>query len=284
MQLFRTLALLVTIVVGAACAACANDASSPAAAGSRSSGTASLTPSSANGEVPPPPKVGQCRDTPASNLGKDDWVDQTPVVECSKTHTLETVAVIKPVEKLTLATAQQLAASCVSPAVDYLGINSREIRRLVDQVVYWPSRVQRAAGQNWLRCDAGVQATTGCCGPLAPQKGSLRGDVSSDPARFYVCINQLPDPGREQPLTSCEKPHRAEILPSALSWDVTQYPSAPALSQKGRAGCATLVSDRPDRRSLVVTPEWQSKANWSGATLEGWCWISRQTEPLPPIR
>jgi len=284
MQLSRALALLVTIVIGATCAACAHDAHAPPGAGSRSSSTGSSPVSAARDAVPPPPKVGQCRNTPTSNLGQDDWVDRTPVVDCSKTHTLETVAVIKPVEKLTLATARQLVASCESPAVAYLGINSPEVRRIDDQVVYWPSRTQRAAGQNWLRCDAGVQATTGCCGPLAPQNGSLRGDVTSDPARFYVCINQLPDPGREQPLTSCKKPHRAEILPTGLPWDVSKYPSAAALSQKGREGCATLVSARKDRGSVVVTPEWQSKANWSGGTLYGWCWVHRHTGLLPPIR
>jgi hypothetical protein len=232
----------------------------------------------------PAPKVGQCRNTPASNLGPNDWVDQTPVVDCSKTHTLETVAVIKPAEKLTLTVAKELAASCETPAVNYLGINSYEIRRIVDQVVYWPSRAQRAAGQNWLRCDAGVQATTGCCGPLAPQTGSLRGDVASDPARFHVCINQVPDPAREQPLTSCQQPHRAEILPTGLQWDVTQYPSAPALDKKGRSGCARLVAARRDLARLIVTPDWQSEANWSGGTLSGWCWIHRQTGSLPPIR
>jgi len=215
----RAVALLVAIVIGVACAACASDASSSAAEGTTgSSGTAPSTRSSAAGDVPPPPKVGQCRNTPASNLGQDDWVDQTPVVDCSKAHTLETVGVIKPVEKLTLALAKQLAASCETPAVNYLGINSREIRRLADQVVYWPSRVQRSAGQNWLRCDVGVQATTGCCGPLAPQTGSLRNDVATDPGRFHMCLDQLPEPARAQPLTSCKKPHRAEILPPRCSW------------------------------------------------------------------
>lgn len=284
MKLLRLPALLLVMVVGAAGAACTDQAGSSVAARSPSSAAASSARTAASSDVPPPPRVGQCRNTPAGNLGPGDWVDQTPVVDCSKKHTLETFAVIKPVEKLTLATAKELAASCESPAVDYLGINSREIRRLDDQVVYWPSRAQRAAGQNWLRCDVGVQATTGCCGPLAPQKGSLRGDVGSDPARFYVCINQLPDPGSEQPLTSCQKPHRAEILPSGLPWDVTRYPSAAALSKKGRAGCHRLVSERQDRRSLVVTPEWQSRANWSGGTLYGWCWIHRSTGSLPPIR
>jgi hypothetical protein len=240
--------------------------------------------SSSAGAVPPPPKVGECRNSPASNLGQDDWVDNTPVVDCSKTHTLETVAVIKPVEKLTLAVAKQLAPSCESPAVDYLGIGSREIRTLADQVVYWPSRRQRAAGQNWLRCDVGVQATTGCCAQLAPLRGSLRGDVASNPGRFHVCIDQLPDPARAQPLTSCKKPHRAEILPTGLQWDVTQYPSPAALAKKGRSACAKLVSDRRDLESLVVTPDWQSDANWSGGTLYGWCWIHRRAGALPPIR
>jgi hypothetical protein len=63
---------------------------------------------------PPPPKAGQCRNN-TTNLGENDWVDQTPVVDCSKTHTLQTLVVIKPVEKLTLAQAKQLAGNCDTP-------------------------------------------------------------------------------------------------------------------------------------------------------------------------
>jgi len=194
------------------------------------------------------------------------------------------VAVIKPVEKLTLEGVKQLAASCESPFVEYLGIGDREVRNLTSPAVFWPSRAQRAAGQNWVRCDVAVSPTTSCCRKLAPQTGSLRGAVGSDPNRFRVCLDQLPDPPRVQPLTSCQKPHRAEALPTALQLDVTQYPSASVLSKKGKAGCATLVAPRKDRKSLVVTPDWYSKSNWSGGTLYGRCWIHQKTGLMPPLK
>ena len=127
----RAAALLATIAIGVACTACASDASSSATAlptrsstavsSTPSSAGASSTPSSAADDVPPPPKVGQCRNN-TTNLGENDWVDQTPVVDCSKTHTLQTLVVIKPVEKLTLAQAKQLAGNC-----DYA--RSRGLRR-----------------------------------------------------------------------------------------------------------------------------------------------------------
>jgi hypothetical protein len=268
----HALALLVTVLLGVTCAACTSDSSSPTAAPSTRFSTTGA-------DVPPPPKVGQCRNTPAN----DSWVDNTPVVDCSKTHTLETVAVIKPIERLTLGSVKQLAASCETPAVDYLGIGSREVRRLVSPVVYWPSRAQRAAGQNWVRCDVGVSPTTYCCRKLAPVTGSLRGDVGSDPVRFQVCIDQLPERTREQPLTSCKKPHRAEALPTPLQISVTSYPSPAVLSKEGRSGCAELVAQRKDLESLVATPDWYSRANWSGGTLYGQCWIHRKAGLLPPI-
>lgn len=59
-----------------------------------SSQTGNVPPSpdsSQAANVPPPPEVGQCRNTPGSNLDDDDWVDDTPVVDCSETHTLQTV-------------------------------------------------------------------------------------------------------------------------------------------------------------------------------------------------
>jgi hypothetical protein len=102
-------------------------------------------------------------------------------------------------------------------------------------------------------------------------------------ARFQMCIGQLPDPARAQPLTSCKKPHRTEILPTGLQLNVTHYPSALALRRRGSSDCADLVSQRDDRESLVVTPVWQPKASFSGGTLFGTCWIHRKSGLLPPI-
>jgi hypothetical protein len=267
-----TIALIAVLVV--ALAACSGDASSPSVA----LPTRSSSAPSPSVHVPSP-AVGQCRNTAAN----DSWVDDTPTVDCSKTHTLETVAVIKPVEKLTLAQAKQLVASCESPEVNYLGIADREVRTIV-LAVFWPSKAQRAAGQNWVRCDVGVSPTTGCCRGLAPQTGSLRGAVSSEPVRFQMCINQVPDPPGAQPLTSCKKPHMAEALPTPLQLSVRHYPSDAVLSKKGRSACARLVAHRTDRESLVVTPDWISKANWSGGTLYGRCWIRRRAGLMPAIK
>jgi hypothetical protein len=277
-------AAALAIVVGFGCTGCGHDARSPAVSlpTRSSSAPSSSTRASTTGDVPPAPRVGQCRNTPASNLGPEVWVDNTPVVDCSQPHTLETAAVIEPVEKLTLAEARQLAASCETPVVNYLGISFPAVRTVDDQVAYWPSRSQRAAGQNWLRCDVGVQATTGL--HLATVHGSLRGAVGSDPVRFQMCIDQVPDPAREQPLTSCKKPHRAEVLPTGLQWDVTHYPSPVALDKKGRSDCGRLISHRRDLARLVVTVEWQSRDQWSGGTLYGRCWIHRSTGLLPPVR
>ena len=292
----RAAALLATIAIGVACTACTSDASSTATAlptrsstavsSIPSSAAASSTRSSAADDVPPPPKVGQCRNN-TTNLGENDWVDQTPVVDCSKTHTLQTLVVIKPVEKLTLAQVKQLADSCDSPAAGgYVGNPGRYVNRLLYPAVYWPSPAQRAAGQNWLRCDIGVQATTHCCHPvaqLASLTASLHGAVGADPGRFQLCIGELPDPARNQPLTSCKKPHRAEVLPTGLELQVMHYPSAAALSKKGQSQCAHLVAQRDDRKRLVLTPAWQPKASFSPGTLFGVCWIHRNSGLLPPI-
>src|SRR3954452_12097778 len=272
----RAAALLATIAICIGGTGCTSDASSPTAARpTRSSTAVSSPPSSGAGDVPTPPKVGQCRNTPAANLGENDWVDQTPVVDCSKTHTLQTLVVIRPVEKLTLAQAKQLAgSSCDSPtAGGYLRDPGRSFKRLAYPLGYWPSPAQRAAGQNWVRCDVGVQATTLCCHPvaqLAPQTVSLRAAVGADPGRFQQCIGELSDPSRNQPLTSCKKPHRTEALPTVIQLQTAHYPSAAALSKKGQSECAPLaVGQRDDRKRLVVTPAWQPKASFSPGTLFG---------------
>jgi hypothetical protein len=280
-KLARTLPLILLVVLGAGC--------THGASSSSLEGPATSAPTKAAGDVPPPPRVGQCRNTPehtlaTRNLNTDVGIDNTPVVDCSKPHTLETVEVIKPVETLTLAEARQLTDSCAPGAYSYLGISFPAVRSLIMPVAYWPSPAQRAAGQNWLRCDVAVQSTTGCCDLLASQTGSLRGEVGSDPVRFQLCIDQDPEPSRAQPLTSCKKRHRAEALPAFLELNVTDYPSATILSRKGQAGCARLVAGRPDLKNLVVTPDWRSKAHWPGGTLLGRCWIRKTTGLLPPRR
>src|SRR5262245_44264127 len=183
-RLLRAAALLVTMGVCVACTGCTNDASSAAAAGPTRS-AASPTGSTAAGDVPPPPKVGECRNTPPRNLGFDDWVDPTPVVDCSRRHTLETVEIIKPAMKLTLPLVKQLTGSCNTPAAAaYLGDpGNLGLTRILYPAVYWPSPEQRAAGQSWVRCDVGVEATTFCCQPraqLVPQTASLRHVVGAD--------------------------------------------------------------------------------------------------------
>jgi len=283
----RFVALLVTVLVATTCAACSSDTSSGAAALPKTpSPGASSTRAQVAADVPPPPKVGQCRNTPAGKLTVANWVDQTPVVDCSKRHTLETAEVIKPVEKLTLAQVKTLDDECIGPTYDYLGISTSVVRNLVLPLAFWPSPAQRAAGQNWLRCDVGIRATVLCCTPralLAPQTTSLHGQGGSDPVRFLMCLGQLPDPARNQPLTSCKKPHRTEILPEFMQLEVARYPSAATLAQKGRSGCAKVVAQRKDLNDLVVTASWKSRAEWSVGTLEGHCWIHRKAGLLPPL-
>src|SRR6478609_9627364 len=114
---------------------------------------------------------------------------------------------------------------------------------------------------------------------------TLRGRGGSDPARFLMCLDQLPDPARNQPLTSCKKPHRTEILPEFLQLRTTRYPSAATLSSKGRSGCATVVARRKDLHNLdlVITASWKSPTEWTVGTLEGHCWIHRKAGLLPAI-
>jgi hypothetical protein len=191
--------------------------------------------------------------------------------------------VIKPAEKLTLSLVKQLVGSCQSAeAGTYFGVDFPGITRLAYPLVYWPSREQRAAGQNWVRCDVGVLAKTQCCTALVPQTASLHGKLGADLGRYRICLGQLPDPVRDQPLTSCKRPHRAELLANPVELTVTKYPSATVLTRKGRSGCTDEVKARHDAGTLVVTALWESRSEWSGGTLHAQCWIHRKDGPLPP--
>ncbi len=277
--------LIGIIVAGVVCVGCTTgpDDSSSAREVSTPRTTGSDESSSA-GDVPPPPEVGQCRNTPESNLGGNDWVDESPVVDCSKPHTLETVNVIESGETMTLPLIKQLASSCESiGAWVYLDSPGRGAYKIAFPLVYGPSQEQREAGQSWVRCDAGIQAMTYCCIQLAPQTGSLKGAMGENLARFQQCINEVPDPDRTQPLTSCEKPHRAELLLTIMELDASEYPYAAQLEKSGQSLCRDLVGDRDDADSLVLTTLWQPKSEWRGGTLYGVCWIRRDAGVLPAL-
>jgi Septum formation len=290
-SLDRVKSVLIGVVIGIAMSACSNDGGSSSA--TTTYPTSAVTSTAA--DVAPPPHAGQCRNTSPDRLesfpGRPvahgvrarDWVDETPVVDCSKPHTLETVEVVTLAEKPTLALVKQLAGSCPSAAaLGYLGITFPAFRTL-EFVVYWPSPTQRSAGQSWVRCDVGVRAETGCC-RLAPQTGSLRHAVGRDPVRFDTCIGAVPDPSRLQPLSSCKKPHAGEVLPTLLGADVTRYPSPASLDHRGRVGCAKLTADRPDHADLVIASIWRPlEVEWSGEPLEGFCFIHRKSGLLPPL-
>jgi hypothetical protein len=282
----RAVSATVVVVLSVVCTACTNDDSASPAPARSTRSSAAVSPAA---DVPPPPQVGQCRNTPESNLGQDDWIDDSPAIDCSRTHTLETVEVIKPTTKLTLPLVKQLVDSCNTPAAgSYLGSPTTPIglTRIVYPLVYWPTPAQRAAGQSWVRCDVGVGATTHCCRPvahLAQQTASLRGVVGTDPGRFLLCLHQVINTRRAQPLTSCKKPHRTEDLPSGPGLSATHYPSSATLRAEGRSQCAHFASRRDDVKNLIVTPVWQPPASFSGGTLYGACWIRRKAGLLPAI-
>ena len=257
---------------------------SSGARGPLTPGTGGSEESPSAGGVPPPPEVGQCRNTPESKRGGNDWVDESPVVDCSKPHTQETVKVIESDETMTLPLLKELASACDSlEARTYLDSPGRGLYNLAFPIAYGPSQEQREAGQSWVRCDAGIQAMTYCCIQLAPLTGTLKGAMGQNVARFQQCINEVPDPDRTQPLTSCEKPHRAELLLTIMELNADLYPTAAKLKDSGQSLCGDLVSDRDDSDSLVFTTWWQPKAEWHRGTLYGLCWIRREAGMLPAL-
>ena len=237
------------------------------------------------GNVPPPPEMGQCHNTPDSNLDDGDVFDDSPVVDCSQTHTLQTLEVIETDEPPTLALLEQLAKYCHTQAVaEFVDSPGAGAYNMVWPITYGPTPEQQEAGQSWVRCDAGFQAETlleGCCLPVVPHTGSLEGAMGKDIARFQQCIAQVPDPDRSIPLVSCMKPHRGELLLTFIELDASGYPPAAKLEKAGQSQCGELVADRHDADELVLTPSWVGKDDWQGGTIVGWCWIHRKTDLLP---
>jgi hypothetical protein len=229
------------------------------------------------------PTEGQCRNTPASNVKPNVWVDESPVVDCAEPHTLETILVIDSEENMTSALVEQLAKYCDAPkAYSYLDSPGRGAYNIVYPLAYGPSPEQMEAGESWVRCDAGIQTTTSFDGlPLATTTGSMKGDLSAHPARYQLCMTEVPQRDEAQPLTSCEKPHRAELLHDLIELATGDYPPAAELEREGQARCAELVADHAEADSLVLTPIWQPEESWSGGPLVGWCWIHRPSGLLP---
>ena len=236
------------------------------------------------GNVPPPPEVGQCRNTPDSNLGPKDWFDGSPVVDCSQPHTLQTLYIIDTDDEITSSLVAQLEDNCDNAKVaDYVDSPGFGAYNLVWPIANGPTPEQVSAGQSWIRCDAGILAESHCCRPLAPVSTSLEGAMDEHLARYQQCLAEVPDLDRSQPLVSCEEPHRAEMPTVGVRLDASKYPSAAKLKKSGQSLCGELVADRDDADSLVLTPAWQPENEWQGGTLFAACWIHRKSGLLPAL-
>ena len=261
---------ILIIVVLAVCVGCSGDSGDSVQAGN----------------VPPPPEVGQCRNTPASNLGAKDRSDDSAVVDCSQPHTLQTLYVIDTDDEITPSILKQLADNCNSNKVwEYIDSPGAGVYNVVFPIAYGPTPAQSDAGQSWIRCDAGLLATTHCCRPLAPVTTSLEGAMGEHLARYQACLAEVPDMDsrRPKPLVSCEEPHRAELLTVGVQLDASKYPSAAKLEKSGQSLCGELVANRDDADSLVLTPDWQPENEWQGGPLFAACWIHGKSGLLPAL-
>ena len=102
------------------------------------------------GGVPPPPEVGQCHNTPESSLNAA--YDDSPVVDCSQPHTLQTLKVIDTDEEVTPELLEQLATYCHAQAVaEYIDSPGPGGYNLVYPIVFGPTLEQQEAGQSWVR-------------------------------------------------------------------------------------------------------------------------------------
>jgi hypothetical protein len=96
-------------------------------------------------------------------------------------------------------------------------------------------------------------------------------------------------PTRDQRLTSCTKPHRAEV--TALKLHVPSnghYPAKAKLLRAGHKQCAALLSKRSDPKQLDSKPVWWTKRLWklSGDyNVRGGCWFWRiDCKRLPAMK
>ena len=196
-------------------------------------------------------------------MNVEDVFDDSPVVDCSQTHTLQTLEVFETEEEITVELLQQLTKYCESQAVaEFVDSPGAGVYNLAWPITFGPTPEQQEAGQSWVRCDAGFQAETlmdGCCKPLVPHTGSLEGAMGKDIARFQQCIAEVPDPDRSIPLVSCKEPHRGELLLTFIELDASEYPPAAKLEKAGQSQCGELVADRDDADALVLTPSWVSQ-------------------------
>ena len=233
-------------------------------------------------DVTAKPQTGECHNTPPSGLEHNDWVDDTPVVDCSRPHTVETVEVIEPLEEPSRSDLKHLSESCESPAMTYL--NSQPGPSTVGLGAFIPSAEQFAAGERWVDCVALVTVDTQFR-EVAVRTGSLSLDVGGNP-EFVRCLNERPEPSRVQQLATCTKPHIAEMDLRAVSLDPGEnYPTPSEFQRAGEHQCADRIVNRPDASRLVTATQWfASEEQWSGGTIYGGCWIYRSDgKRLPPL-
>jgi hypothetical protein len=197
--------------------------------------------------------LGACHDPLPTSVLSMKPSDATAAVACSSPHTTET-AYIFQLRRPTRQQAGLYADACRQKMLTYLGFGpSGPPAPAPDYPIryrwYIPTPSQVADGQSWARCDNGTWADTRFT-QVAERTQSLKDVISHNSSALWLCLDQPYMPTRDQRLTFCTKPHRAEV--TALKMHVPSnghYPAKAKLLRAGHKQCAALLSKR--RREAV---------------------------------
>lgn len=213
------------------------------------------------------PEVGQCRQLPASALLARSTY--SPALDCGHPHNLETAAVIDVPGVLTHRRVRSSVSECQAAVRAYTGVGATESRLTLHR--FLPTLRQRREGQSWVRCDIGLQLSTGE-ESLADRVGSLRGvAVGRLPVWLRACTDAPPGP-LSQPLVGCESRHGAELLPVPIALATAQPYHRSGLTELAEQRCTAVrrAVFPQHAASSVVLP---SRREWRTGLVEAQCWV-----------
>lgn len=230
-----------------------------------------------------PPKVGECRNLSAADLG-DETSNPAPV-DCSAEHTAETFFVgtvtqlgdnLDEADYDSRAVQAAAAHECSGRFTQYLGADeSTAMRALISWTTFWPTAKAWGDGARWYRCDAvGGAPLPTTDGELTQLPETVKSLLvkEANRERWLACIGSgSVDTGRRIP---CTKPHIWRAVTTIKVGEAADaYPGDAKVVERTEDFCASSVSawlGYPEDFDFGYT--WFGEGAWEGGNRRSVCW------------
>jgi Septum formation len=242
------------------------------------------------------PVVGDCWNASVSDA--DEWADWKggATTPCAASHTLYTYHVGAVAGEKASSWAGSGGSTSLSPSVQTKAAHACDLsallpnekwnQQLIQAYFFVPTEAQWKAGARWVRCDVGLLATGTTLDnesfrALPRSIASFVHGVSSDPARYELCMNSTDSVTQVGPLDNPDA--TIADCTSDPQWRLATHAALPGGATAAFPDDATANAESTKICAPAATGDGQvwlaylpTKAGWAAGDREVNCWVGQK--------